>query len=505
MDRNKQRRLGVLLSYIVMASNFLVGLLYTPYMIKSLGQSEYGNYYYVSSLVSYLSLLTCGFGSAYLRFSTPYKKNHDEAGVSSINGLFLTLFLVMGSIALVLGGLMTAGSDVILGGSLTVDELATGKILMGIMVVNLFLSFPVSVFNSFIIAQEKFVFQKGLALVQAILSPCLSIIILRLGYKSVGIAIGVLAITILIDSCTIWYCIVKLKMKFTFKLNNISHAKEVFVFSSFLLLSMVVDQINWSVDKYVLGKLCGTAVVAIYTVGATINTYYKSIGEAISNVFVPEVYTLLEEENGDVKVTRLMTRLGRIQFIVLGLICSGFIVFGKSFIHLWVGDDYRASYYVILLLMIPVTIPEIQKIGLEIQKAKNLHQFRSILYAIISIVNVGISIPLSIQFGAIGAATGTAITVLIGNGLIMNIYYQRVVNLDMAFFWNNIIKLIPPVLFSLLIGVIATNLINITSWLVFCPLVVAYSVIYLISIYFVGMNQEEKRFIEKIGINLKRK
>ena len=294
-------------------------------------------------------------------------------------------------------------------------------------------------------------------------------------------------------------------MKFSFNLNNMAHAKEVFVFSSFLLLSMIVDQINWSVDKYVLGKLCGTAVVAIYTVGATINSYYKSIGEAISNVFVPEVYTLLEEENGDVKVTRLMTRLGRIQFIVLGLICSGFIVFGKSFIHLWVGDDYRASYYVILLLMIPVTIPEIQKIGLEIQKAKNLHQFRSILYAIISIVNVGISIPLSIQFGAIGAATGTAITVLIGNGLIMNIYYQRVVNLDMAFFWNNIIKLIPPVLFSLLIGVIATNLINITSWLVFCPLVVAYSVIYLISIYFVGMNQEEKSFIEKIGINLKRK
>ena len=197
MDRNKQRRLGVLLSYIVMASNFLVGLLYTPYMIKSLGQSEYGNYYYVSSLVSYLSLLTCGFGSAYLRFSTPYKKNHDEAGVSSINGLFLTLFLVMGSIALVLGGLMTACSDVILGGSLTADELATGKILMGIMVINLFLSFPVSVFNSFIIAQERFVFQKGLALVQAILSPCLSIIILYLGHRSVGIAIGVSAITII--------------------------------------------------------------------------------------------------------------------------------------------------------------------------------------------------------------------------------------------------------------------------------------------------------------------
>ena len=407
----KQRRYGVILSYISTLSSILVGVLYTPYAIRMLGQTEYGNYHYVSSVVSYLSLLTCGFGSAYLRFASPYRKNNDKAGIENVNGLFLSLFLFMGTVALVVGGFMTNYSDFVLGGKLTNSELETGKILMGILVVNLFMSFPVSIFNSYIIAQEKFIFQKSIALVHALLTPGVSIYAMAIGYKAVGLAVSVLVVTILLNTITILYCLIHLKMRFRFQFTKLKHIKEVFVFSSFLLLSMVVDQINWTVDKYMLGKICGTATVAIYSVGATINTHYKSMGEAISNVFVPRVYNVLNEENGDEKATHLMTRIGRYQMVVLGLVLTGFIVYGKAFLDLWVGPEYREAYFVLLLLMIPVTIPEIQKLGLEIQKAKNMHKFRSVLYAVIAFVNLLISIPLSMWFGAIGAAAGTAILI----------------------------------------------------------------------------------------------
>lgn len=497
MNKEKQRRLGIVLSYVVLASNFIVGLVYTPYLIRSLGQSEYGNYNYVSSIANYLTLLTCGFGSAYLRFATPYRKNNDENGVASINGLFLVLFIVMGSVALLLGGIMTWKSDWILSGKLSSVELQTGKILMGILVVNVFTTFPISIFNSYIIAQEEFIFQKGLALFRTMLSPVLSIIVLNMGYKAIGIAIIALVVSIIIDSITVVFCFSKLHMKFNFSNIKFSQAKEVFVFSSFLLLSMIVDQINWSVDKYLLGKLCGTAVVAIYTVGSTINTYYKSVGEAISNVFVPKVYALLSGDNGDYEASKLMARLGRIQTMILALIVTGFIFFGKTFIELWVGKEYYEAYYVILLLIIPVTIPEIQKIGLEIQKAKNLHKFRSVAYAVIAVVNVLLTIPLAKAFGAVGAAFGTAITVLIGNGLIMNVYYSKYVNVDIKLFWKEVLKLFPAILCSASAAFVIRYVIKPNNWITFGISAFMYLICYCFIVFSLGLNVYEKQYVHQ--------
>lgn len=505
MEKGRQRRIGIILSYVVMASNFLVGLVYTPFLIKSLGQSEYGNYNYVNSIANYLTLLTCGFGSAYLRFATPYRKNNDKDGIENINGLFLSLFFLMGFVALILGGFMTWHSDWILSGKLTGDELETGRILMSILVLNVFMTFPVSIFNSYIIAQEEFIFQKSIALVRTFLSPLLSIIILNLGYKAVGIAIVTLCVTVIIDGSTIIYCIRKLGMRFQFHFFNWQQVKEVYIFSGFLLLSMIVDQVNWSVDKFLLGKICGTTVVAIYTVGATINTYYMSMGEAISNVFVPRVYDLLNKKNGDFEVSLLMTKLGRIQFIVLSLIYTGFIIFGKAFIGLWVGEEYLTAYYVFLLLIIPVTIPEIQKIGLEIQKAKNLHKFRSLVYAVIALVNILLTIPLARLFGAAGAALGTAITVIVGNGVIMNIYYMKKVKVDIVIFWKGIMKLLPSVFISLIIGVFINSFLVPKSWVLFGIGVVIYTFAYFVIVYMIGMNSEERNYFNHLIKRLKTK
>ena len=50
-----QRKAGVLLSYAGEIIKILVNLVYTPIMLRLLGQSEYGLYQLVYSVVSYLS------------------------------------------------------------------------------------------------------------------------------------------------------------------------------------------------------------------------------------------------------------------------------------------------------------------------------------------------------------------------------------------------------------------------------------------------------------------
>ena len=122
--------------------------------------------------------------------------------------------------------------------------------------------------------------------------------------------------------------------------------------------------------------------------------------------------------------------------MIVAFILSGYIVFGRIFIHFWSGDEYQDAYIVALLTMIPLAIPLIQNIAFSIILAQKKHQFRAIIYAVIAVINVVTTYLAIPRFGIIGAAVCTAIAFFLGNGLIMNIYYYRVTKLDIPRFWK---------------------------------------------------------------------
>ena len=59
MHKNiNQLKMGTLLSYVTIAIQNISAIIYTPLMLRFLGQNEYGLYQLGSSTVSYLGLLT---------------------------------------------------------------------------------------------------------------------------------------------------------------------------------------------------------------------------------------------------------------------------------------------------------------------------------------------------------------------------------------------------------------------------------------------------------------
>ena len=271
---------------------------------------------------------------------------------------------------------------------------------------------------------------------------------------------------------------------------------EMTVFSSFIFINLLIDQINWNVDKFILGRFHGTVSVAVYGLAAQLNTYYLSIATTISSVFIPRVYRLVISDNND-ELTKLFTRIGRIQFIILSLIASGLIFFGRPFINMWAGRDYDGAYPIVLLLIIPVTIPLIQNIGIEIQRAKNMHQFRSWVYFFIALGNLGLTIPLARAYGGVGAATGTAASLIIGNGFLMNWYNHVKVGLDMKFFWKQIMSFVPALIAPIISGVLINNVFNLNKLPYFLGFGSMYVIIFCVSMWLFGMNQYEKDLLGK--------
>lgn len=498
MEAKSQLKMGVLLSYTSMVLGYGISIIYTPYMLRKLGVSEYGLYTLVGSIISYLSLLNLGIGASYTRVYYKYIVEKEDRKIDELNGMYLSIFSLISIVALVIGGFFSTKAGILFGSKLTGNEIETAKTLMVILTLNISLTFPRSLFNVYIQANERFVFLKLLQMFNTVMTPVLTVVVLFIGYKSKGIVLITLIMQVITFLGSVIYCKKKLKMKIRFNNFDFKLMKEIFIFSSFIFLNMIIDQINWNVDKLILGRFWGTSIVGVYGIASQLNVYYLSISTTISSLFIPKVNKLVAKGNSDKELTEVFVKIGRIQFLIMMLILSGLYIFGKSFIKMWAGEEYLNAYYILLIIITPVTIPLIQNIGNEIQRAKNKHKFKSKMYLVISVVNLAMSIPLAKYYGGIGAAIGTGVAFLIGSGLIMNVYYHKCLQLDIIYFWKEIGSLFPSLITPFLLGTyvyIKIDLDKLDNFIIFGLI---YTAIYFISIFIFGLNNYEKNLIIKL-------
>lgn len=501
INGSKQIKIGAILSYAQVVVNIIITLLYTPIMIKFLGDSEYGLYNTIISMISMLSVLNLGFNSCYIRYYSQYKVQDNKEKIYKLNGLFLLIFLVIGLIALILGLFLTFNLRLIFAQGLTMAEYSIAQKLMFLLTINLVVSFPMSVFSNIIATHENFVFLKAIGIFKSVFSPLLTIPLLFNGYGSIAIVLITVVVSIIVDVLYVLFVKLKLNQRFIFYGFEKGLFKSLLSFTVFIAIHIIADQFNWNVDKIVLGRYKGTTQVAIYSVGFSLYAHYTSIGTPIAGLFVPRVNTLiasdenLKEKNG--QLTRLFTKVGRVQWLILGLICTGYVFFGKVFIKFWIGPGYETSYYIGLLLIIPGSIDLIQHLGIDIQRAKNLHKFRALVYLIMALVNIVISIVLCQYYGAIGAAIGTSMSLILVQGLVINIYLFKKCGINILSFWRDIIKLslglIPPII----IGIIIIKFVSISSILILIACIGFYAMVYCVSMWFIGMNKYEKDLVKK--------
>ena len=233
-----------------MILGYIIAIVYTPIMLRLLGQSEYGLYNLVSSVVSYLGLLSLGFGSAYVRFYSRYKVEDNEREIARLNGMFLIILSDIGDIAVFAGSVLVANTERIFGAKLLPEEMKPAKTRMVIMVFNIALSFPASVFNSYITANEKFVFQNLLQMIKVVAHPILVLPVLFMGYRSHGMVVVTTALTILIEISNVIFCLRKLDMRFSFKVFEFTLMKEMTILTTILFTNMIIDHSNWNEYKF---------------------------------------------------------------------------------------------------------------------------------------------------------------------------------------------------------------------------------------------------------------
>lgn len=500
-----QIKIGAILSYIYLFITNIIGLVYTPIMLRLMGQTEYGLYSLIASFIGYLTVLDLGFGNAIVVYTSKYRAKNNAEDEKKLHGMFLVIYTIIGIIASFIGIVLYLNIDNIFGNTFSLEEIEKAKIMMAILTFNLVITFPLSIFGNIITAYEEFVFSKVVNIVRQLLNPLIMLPLLYMGYKSIAMTIVITVLNIICLLINMIFCFKKLNIKIKFKGFDKVILKTIFGYSIWIFLAVIVDKINWQVDQFILGAVAGTISVAIYSLAAQLNTIYLAFSTAISGVLLPKVSKMVENNASNKELSDIFIKTGRLQYLLMMLIITGFILFGNIFINLWAGEEYSSAYVIACILMIPVTIPLTQNLGISILQAKNLHKFRTVLYICLAIINVIISIPLASAYGGVGSAIGTAISLLLGNCLIMNIYYNKI-GLNMKLYWKNIFKISIPIAILFTVSMIllfSKSVVIDNNWISLMVAIVVYTIIYVFSVYKFSMNQYEKDIVNNIKKRLK--
>lgn len=492
-----QLKAGAILNYVVIILNTLVGLLYTPYMLRMMGQSEYGLYSLVASVIAYLTVLDLGLGNAIVRYTSKFRAEGKVNEQYEMFGMFLILYLFIGIIAFCAGLGLYFNVETMFGETMTAVEIERARVMMLIMIFNLAYTFPMSIFGSIMTAYERFVFPKIINIIRIILNTVIMIVLLKLGYKALAMVILLTVFNVISLFINFLYCKFNIKIKIHFGKFKWDFLKEVAIYSFWIFLNAIMDRVYWSTGQFILGAVAGTTAIAIFAVAIHLESLYMQFSTAISNVFLPKVTGMVTLNANEKQISDLFIRTGRVQNIIMVTILLGFVVFGRYFVKLWAGYDYEEAYLMTILFFISLYIPLIQNLGITILQARNQMKFRSLLYIGIAAGALVLQYFFAKMWGGLGCAIAVSGALILGQGLIMNIYYQKKQKIEILSFWREILKMdMVPILVTCIFYFIVKS-VSISSWFQLIEWVAIFLCFYVPAFYFFSMNAYERELLVK--------
>lgn len=500
-----QRKIGFVLSYLSIFVSSLVGVLFTPYMISSLGPTEYGLYQLLYSVIGYVALLDFGLGGTLTRFILKYKAENNQEKVNSVITMCVKIYSIFGIVVMLIVWILSLNLDTLFKTTITSENLEYAQKLFLIMGVTTSISLISHALVGVESAHEKYAFTKGMYILRQLSRVGIMIILLHMGYGAMSVVTTDLIVTLFIVSFDIFYCKFVLKTPIIKGRVDKSLIKPLFSFSIFVFMQIIVTQVNVGIDKVILGRYSCLEYVALYGVAMQLYNLFNSIGGVIITITLPQISRVVFSNGSVNETTDCCVRYSRMQFHILAPFISGFIVLGKHFISLWAPEyDTTAVYIVALLITLPQILESVEGTIFNVMKAKNLQATRSIILFAVAIVHVALSILLLKVFPLYGPALGTFISFVLGNSILSNIYYHKKVGVNMFRYFKKLSKgILPTILISIVAGVFIDH-IPATGWVGFVVKGCCFVAVYGIFILLIGLDKYEKSMVKAILKKIRR-
>lgn len=392
----------------------LVGFFLAPYVLHRLGNSTYGLWVLLASLVSYLGLLDLGIRGSITRFIAHHHATGDHVGSSRIIVGALRVFTVLGTAAMLFAVLLAVFVD----GLFEIPDYALATVRSVIVVggATVAASFLGGVFGGIIAGLHRFDVDSGLEIVLTVIRAAAVVAALENHYGLLGLALiqfGITALRGLVSFVACRRLYPQLSLLGIGPLAETTQTLLTFsVFSSVIHISTVVLYYS---DSVLIGAILPVGMITFFAIATSLVEYARSIADAVARIVTPRV-SAAQAAGGQAAAAQVFLKVGQATSILIVPIAVTFILRGETFINLWMGPDYGAvSGPILVLLAVRLWFAGGRSVAIAGLIGVNHHRGLATAMAAEAVLNLALAVLLIEPLGLMGVALGALVPSLLLN------------------------------------------------------------------------------------------
>ena len=102
MNASKERKLGSVIGYIYTICQAVISIVYIPILLNGIGDSEYGLYQILSSIIAYFAAMETPLSASLLKYYSSYKEDHNKIKMENTLAIGKIIFIVFSFALIVL-------------------------------------------------------------------------------------------------------------------------------------------------------------------------------------------------------------------------------------------------------------------------------------------------------------------------------------------------------------------------------------------------------------------
>ncbi len=495
----KNRSVGIVLSYTSTILNMVAGLFLSSFLLRWLGDFEYGLYQTVSSFISYLVILEFGVGTVMCRNLLVAKNSADPLLKKKITSTMWYFSLILSMVIILIGVIFMICIPYIYAETIPAEKFTYAQSILLILLVFLICSFLTQTLSGAFLGNDDYTTGNIINIVKIVLRTGLLIALVipfNTGFViasvDAGVSLVILAVSIILVSKKHGY-------SFNIKLFDKKILKGSLMLCFALLLQTIVNQTNGSVGKFIIGIKMDMESVALYSIPTYIFTVFSSFTTIPVSMYMPQVARDMEKGIDGKDLEKTLVSSGKLITLIGGSIVFGFAAFGKQFISVVYGASYVSAWLLTLIILIPMLANLASGCVINVLDVMNKRQMRSYILFGSTILTILLTVFLIDVWGLIGVAVAMGASTIIGQVIVMNVYYGKGLKIKIwKLYWNCYARIIPcQVIAMLLSGLVAyfipSNLIALVAG------GVTFVVVEFLCLMIFGFNRQERKVaIEKL-------
>lgn len=489
----KGRGKGIAVSYVYTILNTIIGLFMSAYIIRLMGQTEYGLYQTMASFGAYLALFQFGTGSIMTRNIAMCSREECEENLYKRNTSTIWTIAIMQAVIIAIVSLAFYLSiDIIYQQSLTLAQIVYGKRLFQLVVVKLILSFLIQVLNGIILGREHYSISSVVKIIFLLVRTSMVIVLFMFRPYALHLLVLDAVLELIMFVFTHYYCKKRLKATISFKYFDKNIFKSAVPLAMALFLQTIINMANNNVDKFVIGIMMSPEAVTVYSVGMFIYTTFSSLTTIPISMYMPQVATDIGKGKQGAELTETLIQPCRLILLIGGIVLFGFVTVGRQFISIIYGGEYIDAWIIALIIMVPMLINMSNGVLVDVLDVMNKRLSRSLFLLITTIGNIILTVYWIQSKGMIGAAAATALCTFIGQDVLLNIYYSKAIKIRIFYLFRETYRgILESLIVATVVGSLSCHFIS-NEYVQFIVGGIVFCLVMLICMVMFGANSFER-------------